>query len=363
MKKKRLLFGAVDIGYRIEHYTKFIHEEFSDKLEVESFSKYVLAKDHFETKYTFTCEIYKKSNFYVYIYLFLFFLRALIRYDIFHFLSGELILTYKYRDLELFLYKLLGKKVIMHFVGADIRSVKYSKWKNDNLKTYLETKINPFPMSDENQLKLINLSKKYADKIIVSTPDLLQIIPDAIYIPVFIDIENFQKIADYKFDKKLPLKILHSPSNKSIKGSTYIIDQLMPLKEMNGIQVEVVIPKKTFDDCNKYYVLSRYELINEMKKSHFLIDQLSIGWYGLQSIEALILGNVVFCYIEDTNIKYLFPNTPIINLNAVNLESVIKENINLSYTNNIVEDNIEWVKKWHTIKSYKNIFYDLWLSK
>jgi hypothetical protein len=110
MKSRRILFAAVDIGYRIEHYTKFIDTHLANKLHAESFSKYVLPKSHYKTNYTYTCPIDKTHPLLLYIYSFAFFVFSLFRYDVFHFFSGETILTRKLRRFEFWIYKLFKKK-------------------------------------------------------------------------------------------------------------------------------------------------------------------------------------------------------------------------------------------------------------
>lgn len=362
-KKKRILFAAVDIGYRIEHYSKFIREHYHEQLEAESFSKYILPREHYRTNYTFTCEIYKKSKLYVYCYIFCFFIYALFRYDIFHFLSGETILTRKLRRFELAIYKFFGKRIIMHFVGADIRSSKYTKWKNDHIEDFLSNKTEDFPPLTESwQNKLVADSIKYANEIIVSTPDLLKIIPKAKFYPVVIDFEKF--ISEFgnknNIKSKSKITIIHSPSNSSLKGSDHIYLALEHVKNKFSNNINLFLPGK--NKSIKYYSISRYELIELIKESTIMIDQLTIGWYGLQSIEAIIMGNFVFCYLEDDLKKYLFEGNPIINVNVNTFEQVLTEFIS---ANSIISTtdyakNIEWIKKYHTIENNNEILTKAW---
>lgn len=122
---------------------------------------------------------------YMFIYiLFSFFFIAF--YDLDHFFSGETLLTRKLRRFEFRIYKLLGKRIIMHFVGSDIRSPEYLFWKDKNLVEFLNGNRS-FPLTMPWQDALIKDSMDFADEILVSTPDLLAIIPSAKYYPVLID--------------------------------------------------------------------------------------------------------------------------------------------------------------------------------
>lgn len=362
IKKKKILFGAVDIGYRIELYTKFIHSRYSNRMSAESFSKYVLPESHYKTQYTYTCEIYKKSKAYVYMYTFCFFIFALLEYDIFHFFSGETILTRKLRRIELATYKLFKKKVIMHFVGSDIRNNEYTKYKNNHLKEFLKGETENFPpLSEKWQIKLIQDAVRFADEIIVSTPDLLKIIPHATYFPVLIDIDKFNLEVPLNNDltPKESITIIHCPSNKSVKGSEVIYEVLDKIKDKFGHKVNLILPGRSKDVA--YYSLSRYSFMNEICNSHILIDQLTIGWYGLQSIEGLLTDNLVFCYLEHDLRVYQFPSTPIIHVDANTLYDKLCNAIEgYSFTSKNINRHAEWILKYHTIENNHSILLKAW---
>lgn len=368
-KKKRILFAAVDIGYRIEHYSKFIREHYHEQLEAESFSKYVLPKSHYETKYTYTCEIYKKSTFYVYCYITFFFIYALFRYDIFHFLSGETILTRKLRRFELATYKLFGKKVIMHFVGSDIRSENYLNYKNTNIKDFLDKKI-VRNKTEKWQDRLIKDANKYSFKIIVSTPDLLNIIPNAIYYPVVVSESFLTKGIRKRKTVDEPITILHSPSGikkTTLKGSDYIIKTLERIANKEKYKMELILPSTEVKIRETNYSATRYEIFEQLMDVDIVIDQMIIGWYGLLAIESLAKGAEVISYIEDDLLKHTFSDTPIINANINTLEQIIEntiDNILETRKNNSFEisyeSKINWLRKNHTIEQNNIVLLSCW---
>lgn len=366
MRKKRILFAAVDIGYRINTYTGFINRTFSEKLEVESMSKYKLPETHYQTNYTHVISIYSMSKILSYFKLFLFFLKTLYRYDILHFFSGETILTWKLRGLELRIYKILGKNVIMHFVGSDIRSENYLNFKREFLIKYLQNKIVLPEFSDRIQQKLIKNSFKNSNKNLVSTPDLLTAIPNAVYLPVMLDFDEFYKtIGVISFDEPDKIRILHSPSGFGLKGSEYINSVLDEIQRMYLYNIEIILPGKNEENRN-IYSMTRYELLKTFKSVDIVIDQLLIGWYGLKSVEALATGCEVVCFIEDKLEKYLGENCPIVNANAINLKQKLIELIEkLLVENNRkkrLEINKKFVYKYHHIQSYQAFFERLWLN-
>ncbi len=365
MKSKRILFAAVDIGYRIEHYTKFIDTHLANKLQAESFSKYVLPKSHYKTNYTYTCPIDKTHPLLLYIYSFAFFVFSLFRYDVFHFFSGETILTRKLRRFEFWIYKLFKKKIIMHFVGADIRSSPYLEWKRENLEEYLRGTKNP-KLTENYQDKLITDARKYADHILVSTPDLLVIVPEAEYFPVVLDVDKLDKeLKKNIFSYTGVIRILHSPSGFGIKGSAYINRVLDELKEVYGDKIELILPGR--DERNrKSYSMTRYDLLETFKNTDIVIDQMLIGWYGLKSVEALACGCEVVCYIEKDFERYLEKDNPIINANVLNLKKTLIDLIDkLLVVNNHelrLEKNRSFIFSYHHIDAHKEFLKKIWLE-
>lgn len=366
--RKRILFAAVDTGYRIEHYTKFIENHLSNTLQAESFSKYVLPASHYKTEYTYTCPVDKTHPFLVYIYTFFFFLFSLFRFDIFHFISGETILTRRLRRLELKIYKLLGKRIVIHFVGSDIRSEEYLAWKEKNIKQFLKGK----DFGEKSllyQKKLITDAKTFADFIIVSTPDLKQLIPESVYYPVVLDYPKFMdeiSSMPIKQKDKNEVVILHSPSSikkSNLKGTKHILDVLNKIIASNKYNIRLILPAENNIERKTNYSASRYELFSFYNEADIVIDQLIIGWYGLLSVEALAVGKYVISYVDESLRNELFPECPIKIADVNTLEGVLVECIEEILKDKsieVVENQRSWVKKYHTIENMNNVLLSAW---
>ena len=219
-KKHTILFAAVDIGWRIEQYKSFLEQIFGDHVYIKSFVKHKVSTQQYQTNYDYEFQFVKYPKIIQWLIAFVFFFYALFKFNTFYFFSGETILTRKLRRLEFKIYRFFNKKVIMHFVGSDIRDPNYLYWKANHIHDFLSGKINR-SLSTNWQLELINDSKDFANHILVSTPDLLEIIPQATYYPVVINIEEFNKElkdaslkVQNKFFKSNKIKILHAPSNR-----------------------------------------------------------------------------------------------------------------------------------------------------
>jgi len=126
------------------------------------------------------------------------------------------------------------------------------------------------------------------------------------YVPL--ELEKYEPV--YNLNKRI--KIVHSPSDDGVKGTKYVIEAIEKLRE-EGIDFEFELIR------NK----PNYYVINTIKNSDIVIDQVVLGYYALLSIEAMALGKTVVCYIKDKLYDYL-PDIPIVNLNPDNLAEGLK---------------------------------------
>lgn len=359
-KKIKLLFASVDIGWRISLYHKFLMQK-KGVNRIKSFVKYKVPSKQYQTNYDYQIQYSRYPTFIQWIISFAFFTFALFKFNTFYFFSGETILTRRLRMLEFRIYKLLRKRIIMHFVGTDIRNLEHLKWKNQNIETNLKEPIKNSSPSDW-QLKLITDSLTFADHILVSTPDLLQIVPAAKYYPVMIDLNRFQEECKKavnesrnSFFKTNKIKVLHAPSNVQVKGSD-AIDRVLKKVLKNNDNIEYLNTKHLNRETGTVYTVSRYELFQLYCEADIVIDQMVIGWYGLQSIEALLAKCLVICYIDDDLKKHLYPNCPILSANINELESTLLEAVNMSKENKVDFSNqVEWVSKYHTIDNNNKV--------
>jgi hypothetical protein len=357
----RIFFGAVDIGWRIELYKRFLEERIKPLPLIRSFVKFRVNSTQYQTKYDLQIQYKNYPTLIQWFISFVIFFYALIRFDTFYFLSGETILTRKLIGFELKMCRLFRKKVIMHFVGSDIRNLEYTYWKENNITSYING-IDFEPKSNAWQKQLVSLSNQFADSILVSTPDLLEIAPNAVYYPVMLDLKKFNIELDKakknpsKFFKTNKVKILHAPSNSKIKGSDIICNAIKELSKETD-QFEFIYTKDLNIDTGSKYTVSRYELFQLYAETDIVIDQLTIGWYGLQSIEAIAANCTVMCYIDQKVQSHLFEECPIIATDSIHLKDDILKLLQ-EYRKPNLENNQAWIKKYHTIEKNNSILID-----
>ncbi len=366
-RKKRLLLGAVDIGWRHESYSRWIKRYLADEMDVRSYVKFKLSASQYPTSYSYAFQYSDHHPVVQWTHALFFFLWSLWRFDIFHFFSGETILTRKLRRVELRIYRLLGKHVIMHFVGTDIRHPDYIVWKERHLRGIADMADRP-PRSVPWQLRLVEDAVDLADHIVVSTPDLLDIVPSAQLIPVCLDLEKFHAECAAAADAATPsgsgeVTILHAPSNVAMKGTALLEPALRALQaEDAGVNV-VFTPDLQLASSGKYTV-TRPMLFALYDRADIVVDQMTIGWYGLQSVEALMCGCAVVCGIDEGLRDHLPPECPIRVTDVDGLSRALRDAVGDVRSGRVdTAGQISWVQENHTMDRHGPALAALWLGR
>ena len=265
-------------------------------------------------------------------------IKAIREYDIFHFhFRTSLYGNFLFDHIDIPLLKILGKKVFMHFRGSDLIDQPYYLSKlnsglfgNDIFKVRKE--VSP----------LLTFYKKYCDGTFLSTPNMKPLIKNSKVLPQIISIPI--KKPRFNFEKPLgEIRIAHAPTNRSVKGTKYIIKAVDSLIS-DGYDIKLLLIES----------IPHKQVIDIYKRCHIGIDQLFLGWYGKVSIELMMLGKPVFCYLSENILSHQkkFEHLPIINVNHINLENRLRHFLdNWQKLKPYARDGFSYVKKYHSQKS------------
>ena len=251
-------------------------------------------------------------------------LRVSNEYDIFHFHFH-----FQYRSLlpfgvDVLLWKALGKKVIIHHRGEDIRN--------------------------KSELRIF---AKFADKIFVSTPDLLEWSPTAIWIPNPVDLEKFTYVGVENKSESEEIIIVHAPSNRMIKGTEHVLRAVNKLKK-KGYKINFILVEN----------MLRNEAIEMYKQADIVIDQINpkFGVYGMVSVENMALGKPVISSIKQNYIHEYYKGLPILNSDPSNLAQNLRMLIvDYNLRKELGEKSRKYIEQMHdAVKVTKIIaeFYD-----
>lgn len=268
---------------------------------------------------------------------FLFSLRAIYHYDVFHFFWGISLLDFwKFYNLDLPLLRKLNKKIVVHFRGTDLVNIHYY--------TYLSNIANDIavptiPKSRPDQLLKLERWRRYSHRLLVSTPDLLEIVPEATLVQQVVDTSMLRKISDTQRTEAV-LRIAHAPTRRNAKGTDAIIRAVENLKK-ESCAVELDLIENESPDN----VLKRFSACD------IGIDQLLSGWYGKVGVELMAMGKPVLCHIDPRFDKFR-PDLPIIRVTKDNLEDTLRKLTHKpAWLRNVSGQSLRFAEKNHNVNT------------
>ncbi|MBU1483811.1 MAG: hypothetical protein KKG25_02985 [Bacteroidetes bacterium] len=289
------------------------------------------------------------------------FLRSIARYKCLYvyFNGGPLMTDFFLSKLESKLYKLSGTKIVVMPYGGDVYNM--FNCNNLQLKHAMAADYPQYHKSNQKVQTQIMRWSNAAD-LVISGCDWVDYMHhwDKLMIAHFsIDLERFENLRELnpikrEFTNEKPLRILHAPNHKTIKGTSYIqqaIDEL----SAEGYPVELVFLQKR----------PNHEIIEEISKADIVADQLVIGWYAMFALESMALAKPVICYLREDLINlYLFAGLlqcreeiPFLNSDVFNFKQLLKDvldgKIDLTISS---RKSFEYVSKYHSIQYIGKIF-------
>ena len=136
--------------------------------------------------------------------------------------------------------------------------------------------------------------KKLGRKVIVSTPDLLKVAENSVWIPNLVPINDVQY--QPRYDNTLPtepIKICQAPTRKYDKHTEVFKQAISKLKVQKPHIEEVIIERRPHLEC-----------LSIKRKCHIVFDHMR-GWFGISSLESLAQGKPVIAGLDEWNIRYI----------------------------------------------------------
>lgn len=258
-------------------------------------------------------------------------------FDVFHFVFGASILP---RHLDVYILKLFGKKIVMQFVGSDIRPRKIAEDEKLDI---------------DKKKKTAKFWEKHADAII-SFPEYSQLLTKKYYIVnLGYDLEYWKPFTPSEFKKDNDkILIVHAPSHKGKKGAEYAIEAIDRLIK-EGYKIEFKLLEN----------LPNSEVREWVNISDIVVDQLLGGWHGAFAIESMALAKPTLCYINEDwkkNVEYA-KNLPLVNTTI----DTIYDNLKLLIENpelrkELGEKGRKYVEEVHDSKKVAKQMIELYKS-
>lgn len=176
-----------------------------------------------------------------------------------------------------------GVRGALLFHGSDIRPpsrhAAQSEWSPFHEATRLGSVLEE--IAQENAV----LAAEAGVPVYVSTPDLLQWVPNAVWCPVVVDSERWRRAAATRTDNAVPV-VVHAPSSKWLKGTDRIEPMLRRLSAEGVIEYRQIVnvPHAAIPD---FYA-----------QADIVLDQFVLGIYGVAACEAMASGRLVMSHVD-----------------------------------------------------------------
>lgn len=150
----------------------------------------------------------------------------------------------------------------------------------------------------------------------VSTPDLLSFVPGATWLPVVVHAQRWADAAVRPVMQRQRPVVVHAPSRAGLKGTALITPTLHRLHDEGLIEYREVTDVRAEQMPHVY------------GEADIVLDQFSLGIYGVAVCEALAGGRIVISHVSDSVRETVLAETgralPVIEARATDLETVLR---------------------------------------
>lgn len=246
---------------------------------------------------------------------FIFFWRVVVKYEVIHM---HFMLGLSFEGWELPFLKRMGRKIVVHYRGCEIRD------RNKNMQ--LHPKMNICQQCDYNATVCTSrfnkmrrqVTNKYGDLFLVTTPDMQDFVPQAKVMPFFAPDSNLYQIKKTTVKKvSSSLRIFHTTNHPGIEGTNQIQSVIERLKS-KGHPIEFVFLKDATHE----------QVMEECSKCDIAIGKMKMGHYANAQIESMTLGIPTITYIRPEYMTEELKNSGFIICSLDELESTLEFYLN-----------------------------------
>jgi len=225
---------------------------------------------------------------------------------------GELL-----RQADLALLQAMGKRIVFHFHGCEVRSRKHML-ATHRLATC--TECDPFCVPREQE-RVLALAARYAGRVFYSTLDLAESVPRGAHLPLAIEAGRWERAAlerpladfDRRDGVRGPVVIAHAPTHRLIKGTKHVHEAVERLRaEFPKVELRMIerLPWEAMPEF--------------LSQCDILVDQVMMGWYGLLAIEGMAERRAVVAYMRD-DLRPQYPDCPVVSAEPATLHAVLRD--------------------------------------
>ena len=192
-----------------------------------------------------------------------------------------------------------SKKIVLHYHGTDIRGLKNKNNQNSLTIQNTTSRTISFAAKVKNRLRLMQMgyyrslrteSQKLANEILVSTPDLLLLLPNAKHLPNPVDVDHFSK------DNDTPHNKVNKNNALTIKTEIGNSEKVLEYCKKNNIDLKIDLFDRTKSP------LLYEEIPNFLKKYNIYVDIRIVNDQLLENFSKTALESLA-CGLKVLNYK------------------------------------------------------------
>lgn len=232
------------------------------------------------------------------------------KYEIIH---AHFATTLSLSGWELPYLKKMGRKVVIHYRGCEIRDREKNMTLHPQMNICQVCDYNASICKSPVNQKRRELAQKYGDLFLVTTPDLKDFVPEAIHFPFFAPDIDEQLLADDKNDENKKIKIVHVTAHPGIEGTEKIQTVVENLKK-KGYPLEFVF----------LHLVPHEQVLKEMATASLTIGKMKMGYYANAQIESMFLGIPAVTFVRPEFMNDELKNSGFIFTTLQNLEETLE---------------------------------------
>jgi glycosyltransferase involved in cell wall biosynthesis len=218
---------------------------------------------------------------------FFWFWRVVAKYEIVH-LHFMILLSYS--GWELPLLKKMGRKIVVHYRGCEIRNRDKIRQLYPSQNICEQCDYNAVNCEHKEIFRKRQLAQKFGNSFVVTTPDLIDFVPEGIHLPFMIP--EFDRCPstgpkEKQRERTSFIKIVHATNHPGIEGSEDIQKVIAALNR-KGYRLNLVFLRGVSHD----------QVLNEFASADLAIGKMKMGYYANAQIESMLLSVPTITYVR-----------------------------------------------------------------
>jgi len=228
-----------------------------------------------------------------------------------------------------------GRNVALLFHGSEVRRprehVRLTPW-----SPFYQAQTHVLSVNLERTTGLVHEALADFDgPVLVSTPDLLDHVPGAVWLPVVVGPASFASAAPPLLTGRR-LVVAHAPSRSWLKGSEWI-DPVLQRMDQQGLL--------TYRRVQNFPPIMMPSLLREVD---VVIDQIVLGGVGVLTAQALAAGRLVLAHLSEP-VRRRFPDPPpVVETTPATIDQILLSVIeNPEHYCAIAARGVDFARKYH----------------